>query len=446
MINPKIFKSNDVRGIYPSDLNEESAFKIGQAIVFYAKAKKIVIGRDMRISSDSLFGAITNGIISAGVDVIDIGLVPTEGMYFALDNYDDYGAGIMITASHNPASYNGFKVLKKGSPTSEFIRGDIIANYIRNEDIKAETKGNIETLDIWDDYINHSFSFVDVKKIKPLKIVIDAGNGMAGKVMSKIKNKLPIEIIPLNFELDGNFPAHPSNPLLEGSTDQVIAAVKKHQADFGFIFDGDMDRMFPIDEKGNLVRGDKTLLIIAQYLLAKNPGAGVAYNLICSKSVPEFITKWGGVPIRTPVGFVSVRQGIVEQDGLFGGELSGHFSFKDNFYNDSGLISFLMILELLSGSNKKLSEIVSEFSIYFKHPELNFTVEDKEKMIDIFRKKYSDGKQDDLDGLTVQYSDWWFNIRSSNTEPLLRLTIEGDTQEILDKKIEELTALLKSNL
>ena len=442
-INGSIFKSYDIRGIYPKDLNEDTVFKIGQAFVEYAEAKNIVVGQDMRLSSPALFEALVRGITAQGADVYNIGQVPTEGMYFAVGHYG-YDAGIMITASHNPKEYNGFKMVKKEADIIKIIRGKDMIEIIEKSDFsEASEQGEIKELDIWQDYINHIFSFVDVKKIEPFKVVIDAGNGMAGKVIPLISEKLPIEVIPLNFELDGNFPAHPSNPLLEGVIDQVSKEVKEKKADFGFIFDGDADRIFLIDENGNFIKGDVTGLLLAKYLLEKNPGKGVAYNLICSKAIPEFIKKWGGKPIRTPVGFVNVQKGMIENDGVVGNEVSGHYSFRDNYYVDSGFIAFLILLQIISESGKKVSELVKELSPYAKGAEINFEVEDKEAMLDKIKEKYSDGKQDYLDGVTVEYDNWWFNVRPSQTEPLLRLTIEADAQKLLAQKKKELTALIE---
>ena len=266
---------------------------------------------------------------------------------------------------------------------------------------------------------------------------------MAGKVIPKISFNLPIEIIPLNFNLDGNFPAHPPNPLLEGATDQVGKEVRKQKANFGFIFDGDADRIFLIDELGNFIRGDVALLLLAKYFLKKYPGKGVAYNVVCSRAAPEFIKKWGGKLIRTPVGFVNIQKGMIENDGIVSGETSGHHTFRDNYYLDSGFIAFLVLLQIISESGKKVSEIAKELSPYAKGAEINFKVEDKEKIIKKFQKQFSDGKQDYLDGLTVEYKDWWFNIRPSQTESLLRLTIEADTEKILDQKKKELAALIE---
>jgi len=267
-----------------------------------------------------------------------------------------------------------------------------------------------------------------------------------------VAKKLPVEIIPLNFNLDGNFPAHPSNPLIEGAADQISQTVRKNNADFGFIFDGDADRIFLIDELGSLVRGDITLLILAKYFLKNNPGKGIAYNLICSRAVPEFIEKWGGRSVRTKVGFVNIREGMMENNGIMGGEVSGHFSFRDNFYCDSGFIAFLILLQIISETERNVSELAKELSPYFKPPEINFKVENKKTVLKKIGEQFSPavsgtvigGKQDFLDGITVEYNNWWFNVRSSQTEPLLRLTIEADNKKLLEEKKKELVNFIES--
>ncbi len=442
-INPSIFKSYDIRGIYPEDLNKETAYKIGRSFIEYTKAKNVAVGRDARLSSPDLFEALTKGIITQGSDVYNIGQVPTEGMYFAVSYYG-YDAGIMITASHNPKEYNGFKMIKKETEKAKVIRGKDIREIVeQNNFTKSEKVGVIKETDVWSDFLNHIFSFVDVNKMEPLKIVIDASNGMAGKVIPLLASRLPIEIISLNFNLDGNFPAHSPNPLLEKSSDEISRKVLEKKADAGFIFDGDADRIFLIDEQGKFTRGDITLLFLAKYFLKKSPGKGVAYNIICSKAVSEFIQKWGGEPIRTPVGFVNVREGILKNNGVMGGEVSGHYCFKDNFYFDSGFIAFLVLLQVISESGKKVSEIKKELSPYAKLPEINFEIENKQAVLDTIKEKYSDGKQDYLDGITVEYDNWWFNLRPSQTEPLLRLAIEADDDQLLEQKKKELTALIK---
>ncbi len=442
-VNASIFKSRDIRGIYPKELNKEIAYKIGQGFVEYTGAKNIVVGQDMRLSSPALFEALIKGIIAQGADVYNIGQVATECLYFSVGHYG-YEAGIMVTASHNPKEYNGFKMIKKGAERIDMVRGkDMIPMIEKDNFSEVEKKGDIKEKNIWPDYLNHIFSFIDIKKIKSFKVVIDAGNGMAGKVIPLISSKLPIEIISINFELDGNFPAHPSNVFEQGATDQISKLVKDEKADFGVIFDGDADRVYLIDELGNFIRGDITLLLLAKYLLEKNPGKGIAYNLICSKAIPEFIEKWGGKPIRTAVGVVEIRNGMLENDGIMGGELSGHYILKDNYYLDSGFIVFLTLLQIISDLDKKVSEITKELSPYAKGAEINFKVEDKEAVLNKVKEKYSDGKQDYLDGVTIEYDNWWFNVRSSQTEPLLRLTVEADNRELLEEKKKELTALVE---
>lgn len=436
MLNQSIFRSYDVRGIYPSELSEEAAFAIGVAFIKNTSAKSVVVGHDARLSSPALFKALTAGLLAGGAQVTTIGQVPTECLYFAVAKYD-FDGGIMITASHNPKEYNGFKMLKKDGGTVNYINIKDLLSAVGNNDIEIKDGGNIQTKDIWDDYLKYILPFAG--NSKPFNVVIDPSNGVMGAVIKKIENKLPVKITPLNFEPDGNFPNHSPNPLEKGSSDQISALIKKEKADFGFMFDADADRVFLVDEMGELVRADVTLLLLAKYFLVKNPGALIAYNAICSKAVPEFVTKWGGQPLRTKVGFVNVRAGLLENNGLMGGELSGHYCFADYFYMDSGLMACLILVQIISQDGRKVSEIVRELSPYIKPSEMNFRIEDKQAVLEKVKAKYADGKQDYLDGVTVEYKDWWFNVRASNTEPLLRLTIETDTQELLDQKIEELT-------
>lgn len=463
MLDKSIFKSYDIRGIYPDQLDDEVAYKIGRAFVKYTKARQVVVGQDMRPSSHKLFGSLVEGITDEGMDVIDVGQIPIEGLYFTVGHYG-YEGGVMVTASHNPKEYNGFKMVKEKARTvrgeeirdiyemlekSRVIRGSEIYQVVKENEKsfskknKKKNTGKITKKDIWPDYLVHVFSFVDVKKIKPLKVVVDTSNGMAGKVIPMLASRLPIEIIPLNFKLDGSSPVHSYNPLDEGATDQIRQTIIERGADLGFIFDADADRVFLIDERGNFVRADMTLLMLAKYFLTKNPGAGIVYNLICSKAVPEFIEKWGGQPFRSPVGFVNIKADLIKNKAIMGGELSGHYSFQNNFYSDSGFIAFLILLQLISRDGRRVSEIVKDLNIYVSSEEINFKIEDKKEAIEKVKKKYSDGQQDFLDGLSVEYKDWWFNLRPSNTEPLIRLNIEAKNKKVLDEKIKELTSLIK---
>ncbi len=442
-INPEIFKSYDVRGIYPSELNDEAAFEIGRAFVKFSGAKNIAIAFDARISSPSLFKAVSRGVLAEGAKVYELGKTPTECLYFA-SGYYDYDGGIMVTASHNPKEYNGLKMLKKNGKEIEMVRGQDLLNVVQESahDKDLEDENNSFKKDFWQDYINHVLSFVDLSEIVPIKIIVDASNGVGGLAVERLKDKLPCQIIFLNFEPDGNFPNHSPNPLEKGSVDLISEKIKSEKADFGLMFDGDADRIFLVDENGHLVPADVTLLLFAKYFLQKNPGMAIAYNAICSKAVPEFVKKWQGVPIRTKVGFVNVRDGLIKNNGIMGGELSGHYCFKENYYMDSGVIAFLTLLQIISKDGRKVSEIVKELAPYPK-TDANFTVKNKEKILEKVKEKYADGKQDFLDGVTVEYKDWWFNLRPSNTEPLLRLTIEADNEKILQEKLKELSRIIK---
>lgn len=444
-IKKSIFKTYDIRGIYPSDLNGEAAYLTGRALGKIIGRGPVALGRDMRIGGDEIFLNVTRGLEDSGVDVCDIGLVPIDAVYFAV-SFLDYPGGVMVTASHNPKEYNGLKMVVLKGGTMEWIRGaEVLEFLLKNDFSDSGTKGQMTKKDIWPEYINHILKFVDVSKIKPLKVVVDAGSGMAGKVIPMLAPKLPIDITPLFFELDGNFPHHPSNPLMPESQEVITKKVLEIGADCGVIFDGDADRLFFVDDKGNFIRADMTLLLLAKFLLQKNPGMGVSYNVICSKMVREKIKEWGGVPLRAAVGFVNVANAMRENNGVMGGELSGHYSFRDNGYADSGFIAFLIIMQMISESGKKLSGIMEPLRKYAKGDEVNFPLESlpSEKVIREVSRRYSDAKQDRLDGLTIEYPDWWANVRPSNTEPLLRVTIEADTKEIFELKKEELLGFIK---
>lgn len=440
MTKSSIFKSYDIRGVYPDQLNEHTAFEVGRGFVKHTGATSVVVGHDARLSSLELFRSLLEGITSQGATVYSIGQVPTECLYFAVGNYG-FDAGIMVTASHNPKEYNGFKMIKRTEAGIEMIRGKDLFSTIEKNSYDQKPQGSIIEKDIWQDYIIYLQKFS--KGItKPFKVVVDASNGVVGKAIKEIKRLLPIEIIELNFEPDGRFGNHSPNPLEPGSSDQVKALIKAQKADFGFMFDGDADRVFLVDEEGALVSADITLLLLADYFLKITPGTAIAYNAICSKAVPEFIIKWGGAPLRTKVGFVNVREALISHGGVMGGELSGHYCFKDYFYMDSGMIAFLVLLQVLCQDERKVSVITKALSPYFKSAEMNFEIEDKEAVIQNIKERYIDGKQDHLDGITVSYKDWWFNVRPSNTEPLLRVTVEADTKELLEEKKKELQAYI----
>ena len=439
-VNSKIFKSYDIRGIYPTELNDDAAYLIGRAFARRAKVAEIIVGSDARLSGPALKKELLRGITAEGVSVIDVGLLPIDAVYFAVGILK-YPAGIMITASHNPKEYNGFKMVLQ---EMQWVRGEELAKDVSNLPVAlAVSKGLVKTVDLMPRYIKHVLSFTDTAKIKPFKVVVDAGNGLAGKIMPLLAQHLPIQVIPLNFELDGNFPGHPSNPLLPESQAAAKEAIVKNQANFGVIFDGDTDRLIFLDEQGNFIAPDLVLLILAREFLNREPGKGIVYNVICSKAVPETVSQWGGKALRSKVGYVNISRIMRQNDGIMGGELSSHYSFRDNAYADSGFIAFLILLQLLSQDGRPLSQIAAELKKYFKSEEINLAVSDRQAVIAKIKEKYNAGQQDELDGLTVEYDNWWFNTRPSNTEPLLRLTIEANTVQLLAQKQKELLDFIK---
>lgn len=445
-IDPTIFKAYDVRGTYPDQINAETAYQIGKALPSVLKPKSIAVGRDMRLSSDELFEHLARGLNDAGVDVFDLGLVSTDGLYFGVGKFG-WDGGIMITASHNPKEYNGFKICRKNAePMSGSDGLDQILKLIQSgEELpRSPSRGNIIRKDISDGYSAHCLSFVDISKIKPYKIVIDAGNGMAGETLPPVLSKLPIDVTRLYFELDGTFPNHPASPIeLENLVD-LQKEIKRTGADFGVAFDGDADRMFLVDRHGRQLGGDLVTALVSKSLLAAGNGETVLYNLICSRAVPELIERMGGTAIRTRVGHALIKPLMKKHNAIFGGEHSGHFYFRDNWFADSGLIAFLVCLELLSVEDRPLDELAAEIFPYFRSGEINSRVESASARIEQVADLFSDGRQDRMDGLTVQFDDFWFNLRPSNTEPLLRLNVEAENQPLLEAKTEEVLNIIRS--
>ncbi|MFH1335078.1 MAG: phosphomannomutase/phosphoglucomutase [Candidatus Zixiibacteriota bacterium] len=443
-IDEGIFKAYDIRGTYPDQLDEGLAYKIGRALVDYLKPEKVAVGRDMRLSSPSLLAKLTSAITEGGADVIDIGLVSTDCLYFAVGKYG-YDAGVMITASHNPPEYNGFKMCKKEAvPLSGESGIDQIKKLVLEDKFSSPPKsGKIEMVELDDAYVEHVLSFVNQKKIKPFKIVIDAGNGMAGKIIPKLFSHLPCRVIPMFFELDGSFPHHLASPIEPQNIAPLRERVLKEKADFGAAFDGDADRMFLVDENTHPLGGDMVTALVAKNLLKKEKGATILYNLICSKAVPEVIEKEGGKAIRTRVGHALIKPLMRKYNAIFGGEHSGHFYFRNNWFADSGLIALLVCLELISEENQPLSSLIKSIDPYFRSGEINSRVENIPQKLKEIEEHYSEGKVDHLDGLTVDFGTWWFNIRPSNTEPLLRLNIEANSPDILDQKKKEILKLIR---
>lgn len=446
-VNPKIFSAYDVRGIYGQDLTDETAYRIGRAAAQYLNVPEIAVGRDMRLSSPQISAAIIRGITDQGVNAIELGLTTTDGLYFAVGKFN-YPAGIMITASHNPGKYNGVKFCRaQALPISkETGLADIRDLAVSGNFTEPTHKGTVTQRDITDDYVTHVLSFIDVSKIKPLKVVIDAGNGMAGMMVPRVFKHLPCELVPLYFELDGNFPHHPASPIEPENMVDLQHKVSETHADLGAAFDGDADRMFPVDEHGDLVDGSQVTEAMANSLLKKYPGSTILYNLIVSKSAPELITRLGGKAVRTRVGHSFIKAEMRKLNAIFGGEHSGHFYFRDNWFADSGLIAFLIMLELVSTENKPLSEILKPLDKGVRSGEINSTVSDTQSKLQGLEEHFSKGSQsvDHLDGLTIDYGNWWFNVRTSNTEPLLRLNIEADNRALMEQKRDELLAFIRN--
>ncbi|MCS7255369.1 MAG: phosphoglucosamine mutase [Thermomicrobium sp.] len=439
-----VFKAYDVRGVYPEELDEELAYRIGRAFALYLRPRHVVVGRDMRISSPALAEAIIRGLLDQGVDVTNVGLVSTDALYFAVGKYR-FDGGVMVTASHNPPEYNGFKLCREEAQALSFDSGigEIRDLVLRGEFPEPERRGTLVERDILDDFAAHVLSFIDTSIIKPFTIVVDAGNGMGGLIAPKVLGRLPVRIIPLYFELDGRFPNHVPNPIEPENVRDLQHAIREHRADMGIAFDGDADRMFILDEQARLVGGDMVTALVAKTLLQKHPGAKIVYNLICSRAVPETIRQYGGVPIRSRVGHSFIKALMRQHDAIFGGEHSGHFYFRDNWYADSGIIAAVTVLELLSREGVTVSQAIAPIDRYYRSGEINVEARDFAAVLQALEEHFHDGQIDHLDGLTVEYPDWWFNARPSNTQPLLRINVEATTPELLRKKTEEVLSVVQ---
>ena len=438
-----IFKAYDVRGVYPADLDDDAARRIGAAFATFAGAPTIALGRDARLSSPSLAKAIEDGATSQGVNVIDLGLASTDLLYFAS------GAlgvpGIMLTASHNPAQYNGMKFCLAGaSPVGEEsgLR-DIRALAEVGDYPPPRAPGTVEKRDLLDRFVQHVLSFVDVAEMRPLTVVADTANGMGGLVVPAVLGHLPVKLVHLYSELDGTFPNHPADPIDPANQVELKREVLANGADLGLAFDGDADRCFVVDEKGEGVSGSLVTALVAKAMLAEHPGSKIVHNVICSWTVPEVIRENGGSPVRTRVGHSFIKQVMAETGALFGGEHSGHYYFRDNYRADSGLIAAVLVMQELSRSRGAMSDLLAPLRRYAASGEINSKVADQEASIDALAKRFKDGRQDRVDGLTVEYGDWWFNVRPSNTEPLLRLNVEAGTEDLLKERTEYLLGLIR---
>ena len=452
-MSASIFKAYDIRGLVDKELTPDFAFATGIAFARFLEQERepgtVVIGEDMRPSSPMLATAFAAGVTSQGLDVIRIGLASTDMLYFASGKLNLPGA--MFTASHNPAEYNGIKLCLSGArPIGKESGLVVIENYVRDGAPMAMRNVGVEKQQsMLADYVDHLLTLVDVSAIRPLKIVIDAGNGMGGYTAPAVFERLNAEVVELYFELDGTFPNHEANPIEPANLVDLQKAVKKHKADIGLAFDGDADRCFLVDEKGALVNPSALTALIATRELAKNPGASIIYNLISSRAVKEVVEENGGTAIRSRVGHSYIKKQMAETNAVFGGEHSGHFYFRDFWRADSGMLAALHAIAALGETKTTLSELLKTFNRYHSSGEINSTVKDAKAAMDQIEKIYGkkDGVEVDyLDGLTISHADWWFNLRASNTEPLLRLNVEASSEARMKKVRDDVLNTIRGDL
>jgi len=445
-INPSIFKAYDIRGIYPEDLNEEVIYLIGRAMAVLTGAKTVVVGHDARVSSDSLVSSLEKGILEQGASAVDIGLATTPMLNFAVAEYKEHEAGIMVTASHNPKDYNGLKLCYENAlPIGENTGMADLKKLVMEGKFPAAPAGKMMKKEILDAYVGKVLSLIDVKKIKPLKVVVDTANAVGAVPLPEIFKKIPCKLIPLYFELDGNFPNHEANPIKEETLADLKKKVLEEGADLGVAIDGDADRIGFVDEKGETVRADLVLAVISRELLKKNPGELILYDVRSSRVVREEVENAGGRAEMCRVGHALIKKQMWDNGALFAGEFSSHFYYRD-FYNvESGDLTMLKLLEIISQSEKPFSEIVAPLKRYYHSGEINFEVSDKEGKMKELEEKYAAAAKEisHLDGIRLDFDDWWFNVRPSNTEPLLRLNLEAKTNELMEGKKEELSKLIK---
>lgn len=443
-VNPSIFKAYDIRGVYPTDLNEDIAYHIGRAFVSFVKPERVIVGRDMRLSGPSISAAVIRGITDQGADVLEIGMVSTDQYYYACASLGL--PGMMVTASHNPKIYNGFKMVRK---MPYLLSGDAgiqdIRRLVESESYPTPLRqGNTYLQDFQEDFIAKVLSVIDVGVIQPLKVVVDTGNGMVGPVLTEVFRRLPVKLIGLYLEPDGNLPNHGLDPLQPENRAELQRRVIEERADIGFAFDGDGDRFFTIDDRGEFVPGDFLTAIMGAYLLEKQPGAKIIYDVRASWAVPALIEQAGGTALMERVGHAFIKRRMADEKALFAGEVTGHYYFRDFFFADSGILPALVLLELLSSRGVRLSDLLRPLEAkYFISGEINSTVDDPQGRMRLLSERYPDAEQYELDGISVIYPDWHFNVRPSNTEPLLRLNLEALTREAMERRRDEVLGIIQ---
>jgi phosphomannomutase len=449
-INPDIFKAYDVRGLYPGEIDEEIARLIGRGFAAYLQTDRIAVSRDMRVSSPALAAAFIDGVREQGTDVVDCGMLGTDMLYFAVVR-DNLGGGAQITASHNPKEYNGIKMVRAGA---QALSGDAGIGDIRDMILAgrlprpAARRGALSTRDVAGEYVEKVLSFIDPAVIRPFNVVLDAGSGMAGLVAPALFDRLPCRTTRLCFAIDGTFPTHEANPLIEDNRRDITAEVIRQKADAGIAWDGDADRCFFIDGSGEFVSGDFVTALLAEAFLLKHPGATIIYDLRASHAVRDIVAKYGGRALRNRVGHAFIKRRMREEDAIFGGEVTGHYYFRDFFHADNGFIPALLMLELMSRKNQLLRELLQPFrERYFISGEINTrlaSMAEVPQRLAAIEARYRDAALDHMDGLSVDYRDWHFNVRPSNTEPLLRLNLEAATPEQMARRRDEVLALIRA--
>jgi phosphomannomutase len=445
-LDPKVFKAYDVRGIYPSELDEDGAYAIGRAYVEQFEPKRIAVGRDMRVSSPSMAEAVIRGAFAGGSEVLDIGMIGTEMLYFAVGELGLDG-GVTVTASHNPKQYNGMKIVRRGALP---VGGNSGLLEIRDRALAIEETPSdepvegVEEVDIYPPFVAKVVSFIDPSAVKPLRVVIDAGNGMAGAMLPPILERLPVDAERCFFEPDGTFPNHSPNPLLPENREFVMGKVLEEHADLGIAFDGDADRCFFVDDTGEFVPGDFVTALLAELILEKEPGAKIIYDVRASWAVPDTVERLGGIPLVNRVGHAFIKHRMREEGAVFAGEVSGHYYFRDFNQADSGTIPALLMLELVSKRGRRLSELLQPYrERYFLTGEINTPVEDVPLKLQEIKERFGrEGEVSHLDGMSITARDWHMNVRPSNTEPLLRLNLEALDPELMQRKRDEVLAVI----
>lgn len=444
-VNPSIFKAYDIRGVYPDDLNERIGYAIGRAFVTFLEVDTVIVGRDMRLSGPQMFEAVTRGLIDQGADVIDIGMVSTDQYYYACATFGH--AGIMVTASHNPAKYNGFKMVRR---MPQLLSGDEgiqdIRRLVESEAFPTpQRKGSITPMDTSEGFLNKVLSLVDVSSLKPLKVIADTGNGMVGPILTQVYEHLPAQLTGMYLEPDGSLPNHGLDPLQPENRAELQQRVVDEGADVGFAFDGDGDRFFTIDDRGQFVSGDFLTALMGQYYLQRYPGAKIIYDVRASWAVPDLISQAGGIPLMERVGHAFIKQRMAREDAVFAGEVTGHYYFRDFFFADSGIVPSLVVMEMLSKKDTKLSDLLRSLEAeYFISGEINtrISTDPKEKMQEL-AEAYRDGEIQWFDGISVTYDDWHFNVRPSNTEPLLRLNLEAKSRDLMEETRDQVLQIIR---